>query len=1020
MGEKKLIILFSFDAQVFMIFRKLFLVLAGILLALSSDAQEHRFRQYRVEQGLPSDVVKAVTQDSLGFLWIATDDGLVKYDGLRFTTYKAAFQSQYIKGFLHTRNGRLLAFGDLDLIEIRNLIDTVIFKTILPGTRNPTDSTIWYPKSAYEDREGNIWLAEPQSVVRYDGHAMKRFDFGPAHRSPVFLRSFHFFEDTGGMLYAIAYQGEVFRYNRAGEQFELLQKTLPPGVSTIKVINSRVWIATLDGFYQVEFDNGELKSIHSVLPLPNISYLTMTPDSTWWISTYGDDLYKYHPNLKLETLLHNFNGINSSYYSKEGDLWVATDKGIVLTQKNQFVVADVNSQAHFVEAIAHDNTRDIMYYCFKETLIRLHQLEDKSWEGNVIYNNRSAYFQTLQYGRRGLWASSSFDLMLFSNDVMKKKWSFASEGNFIHDSFMDSHERLWLSQAGNSNVIVINDSLEIKRIPVPIQKQSEINLVREGPRGMYVGASGAKGYLFFKAHDQKTFENISLPVDFRIESDFNIQDIAIQDSVLWIASTEGLLRYDHASVKRIDLGEVFTNFSVSSVEVLDARNILFSNSYGLFRYDIQSRDFWVYDENAGLPSNTITDRGIFIDPHKRLWVGTSFGLAIAVEPVTSSMPTAKPFCTDAQVNGTPKRFINGLHAPHGAFINLHFSSITFPENKLSLQWRWDANEPWRLMKSSELSLTDLPAGEHTLQVRAKKNTGQDWSEPTFMNIIVEKPYWQRIEFAFFVLLVCIVIAWISYTVTSRILRKRKIYLENLVHERTQDLQRTNEELTLRNSELDRFVYSASHDLSAPLKSLLGLITVARMDNPDEMHKQYLTMMERSVCKLEEFIDEVVSYSRNTRMPVRIESCPFEEVVRTQLLDHQYSPNFDRIDFRIEDTTGHPMRTDVTRLKIILNNLISNAIKFHRINIKDIVLFVRISLAENNGRYILVVQDNGSGIEAKHQQHIFEMFYRASELSQGSGLGLYILKEAVAKLNGTVEACSVLDEGTTFTIILPIP
>src|SRR5436190_13029822 len=118
-----------------------------LFVSTATQAQEYRFRLYRVEQGLPSDVIKAVAQDALGFIWIATDDGLVKYDGLKFTTYKAALRSQYAKAFLQTRDGRLLAIGDLDLIEIQNKIDTVIFKSLLRGGRTSSDTTLWYPKA---------------------------------------------------------------------------------------------------------------------------------------------------------------------------------------------------------------------------------------------------------------------------------------------------------------------------------------------------------------------------------------------------------------------------------------------------------------------------------------------------------------------------------------------------------------------------------------------------------------------------------------------------------------------------------------------------------------------------------------------------------------------------------------------------------------------------------------------------------------------------------------------------------
>ena len=97
--------------------------LFSFLLAMvfcATQGQQYRFKQYRVSEGLPSDVVKAVAQDSLGYFWIATDDGLVKFDGTDFTVYKSAMRSQYVKGFLRTQDGKLLAFGDLDLIEIQN------------------------------------------------------------------------------------------------------------------------------------------------------------------------------------------------------------------------------------------------------------------------------------------------------------------------------------------------------------------------------------------------------------------------------------------------------------------------------------------------------------------------------------------------------------------------------------------------------------------------------------------------------------------------------------------------------------------------------------------------------------------------------------------------------------------------------------------------------------------------------------------------------------------------------------
>jgi signal transduction histidine kinase len=487
---------------------------------------------------------------------------------------------------------------------------------------------------------------------------------------------------------------------------------------------------------------------------------------------------------------------------------------------------------------------------------------------------------------------------------------------------------------------------------------------------------------------------------------------------VWLASTEGLLRYEKGKVERIDLGEAYTELSVSSVEMLDRENVLFANAHGLLRYNTRSREFWLYDENSGLPSNTITGRGIYIDHLKRLWIGTSFGIALAKAPITQSSPTVKPFCVEARVNGNLVRFNQGVFAPYGAFMNLQFSSITFPEHKVILQWMIEGEDSvWHAMNNHQLSLGDLSPGTHALRVRTKKNTGLDWSEPAIFNIHIGEPFWLRGEFLFFIFAVVIVIAWLSNTITSRVLNRRKTALQRLVDERTRELQQANEELMLRNGELDRFVYSASHDLSAPLKSILGLIVVSRMESPGAHQQQYLTMMEGSVRKLEDFIKDVVSYSRNSRLEVKRETFDFTTFVQELLDDHQYAPNFSAIKFEIHDALRQPVTADVMRLKIVLNNLISNAIKFHRFDGAE-VPFVRIAIGYHEHAYIITVRDNGQGIDEEHTNRIFEMFYRASEHAQGSGLGLYILKETVTKMKGRVNVKSTPGEGTAFTIMIP--
>ncbi|MGE0589888.1 MAG: ATP-binding protein [Cyclobacteriaceae bacterium] len=259
----------------------------------------------------------------------------------------------------------------------------------------------------------------------------------------------------------------------------------------------------------------------------------------------------------------------------------------------------------------------------------------------------------------------------------------------------------------------------------------------------------------------------------------------------------------------------------------------------------------------------------------------------------------------------------------------------------------------------------------------------------------------------------------SYGLGMNIRDKHKKELERQVRERTEELEKANYELQQRNSELDRFVYSASHDLSAPLKSILGLINVARLENPQSEMVKYLEMMEGSVVKLESFIDEVIQYSRNSRVPVQNEEIDFKRLISDILNDYRYAPNFDKINFKIECRDDMKMISDPMRLKIILNNLISNAIKFHRFG-NGVRPEVVISAKIEGDNYRIAVQDNGRGIRSEYVEKIFEMFFRATEEVAGSGLGLYILKETVSRLNGTIEVKSELEVGTLFTVLIPIP
>ncbi len=260
------------------------------------------------------------------------------------------------------------------------------------------------------------------------------------------------------------------------------------------------------------------------------------------------------------------------------------------------------------------------------------------------------------------------------------------------------------------------------------------------------------------------------------------------------------------------------------------------------------------------------------------------------------------------------------------------------------------------------------------------------------------------------------------------LKKFNENLESMVADRTKalqqeinarqeaqvSLQQTNTELTKRNTELDNFVYSVSHDLRAPISSILGLINLAKKDKPGNA-VMYLDMVEKSARQQDYFIREILDQSRNARLEVKREPVQLTGLIE-ETFDQLSHANLKgaQVEKIVAIDQSEDFYCDKWRLKIILNNLISNAIRYK--NGREPV--IRVTGTVQDKKVQIRIEDNGRGISKEHLPNLGKMFYRATDEGAGSGLGLYIVKETLAKLNGTMSIDSTEGEGTTITVEIP--
>lgn len=254
-------------------------------------------------------------------------------------------------------------------------------------------------------------------------------------------------------------------------------------------------------------------------------------------------------------------------------------------------------------------------------------------------------------------------------------------------------------------------------------------------------------------------------------------------------------------------------------------------------------------------------------------------------------------------------------------------------------------------------------------------------------------------------------------------------LERKVLERTEELSQINAELQdtvstvqrqkeiiqHKNNELDAFFYRISHDLRGPVSSLLGLSTLAKHDVSDPKALEYIDRQFDQASRLDNIIIDLISLTRLNHPDLPRQRIDFEKMIDECIHAMDTLPNFNNIAFSKEIDEHTEYYCEWILLQAIVQNLIENSVKYSR----EEEPYVRVRIWQENRRVLIEVEDNGEGIPAEHQHRIFDMFYRASQRPNGTGLGLYILKRSVDRLQGSIEIQSKEGFGSTFTVRLPL-
>ena len=441
-----------------------------------------------------------------------------------------------------------------------------------------------------------------------------------------------------------------------------------------------------------------------------------------------------------------------------------------------------------------------------------------------------------------------------------------------------------------------------------------------------------------------------------------------------------------------------------------------SSSFGVIQLDKAQLDQFVlgqttrighriYDDNDGMLNYECTGatRMFFDKKENKIYVPTFVGVSVidlSIDKPNIEIPAnyiTSFEVDDEKVNLQEK----SIKIDPGALrYTFDFTSLSYlSPSKVQFMYKLDGiDKDWiGPINDRFVEYTNLPKGKYTFHVKGTNSDGL-WNDQGASLEFVVKPFiyetalFKIAGIAFILLLFWLIYRW-----------------------RTKDITERNVALAKINTELDRFVYSASHDLRAPLASTMGLVIIARMESSEASKNRYLGLIEDCVYKMDHFINDIIEFSRNKNQEVSVEQFNIRDLVSEIFDNLKYLDHAETIIREIEVIGHEDVLSDKLRFKIILGNLIANAVTYSKNS--DRQPFVKVKIENSINSILIEVIDNGIGIADEHKSKIFNMFYRANQKSKGSGLGLYIVMEALNMLGGKIDVNSELGKGTTFSVYI---
>jgi ligand-binding sensor domain-containing protein/signal transduction histidine kinase len=1098
----------------------LFFLALAVYFPAFSQKQRIKFEHIGTNMGLSQSSVMSILQDSRGFMWFGTYDGLNKYDGYKFTVYKYNAENENSPG-----NNMIMDIAEDDRGNLwlatwgggLNMFDWKKEKFIRYRYNVKDTSGIGndYINKLLEDSEGNLWIAtEGGGLNMYDKKNNRFIRYSHDSNNPGSLsddKVTDLAEDAAHNLWIGTTSGGLNLFDKKTKTFRHFlhddknSKSLSDNYSRALFVDSKnqLWIGTRGQGLNL-FDRKKEEFIHfktnpgnsNSLPSNVIRAINEDEEGNLWIGTENGGLSIFNTRTGIfdnylqddaDNTSLNSNSITAFCNDDKGNMWMgAFSGGINLASR------DANKFIHY-----------------------RHSSSPASLNNNIVLSIFEDSKENLWIGTDGgglnLFDDKKNTFTSYKHDPLNKN---SICGNYVLEIFEDSEGNLWIGTWGNGLTIFNKEKNTFKHFtydPLNPKGLSNANvwaIGEDADKNIWIGTYGGGLCRYDRKNNdfitwRKDAANPSGPA-----SDYINMIYGDKEGNLWVATNGSGLDLFNKTTK------TFTHFihkdsenSISNNDVFNVTedrkgNLWIGTGLGLNRMDVKTRQFTSYHIKDGMPGNSIA--GLLFDKNDNLWMSTFNGLS-RFNPATKVFKNfdindglqSNEFKMNSCYRSSSGRlYFGGINGFNGFFpdsivdkkyepplvftdfqifnkqikiseksndtiflqqsitdtkelvlpynqsvITFEFASLNYVfQNKKQYSYKLESfDKDWNDIGTRHTATyTNLDPGTYIFKVRGLNNDGKWSSKTASIKLTITPPFWLTWWFRIAVLMALAGSVIVFFHIRTKDAKRRQKLLEQKVKEQTvqlvnlhheehnarleaekarEEADSANENLGRINTELEQFVYIASHDLREPLRTTASFVQLFQQQYKGKLDLKadsYLHYIADASGRMKMLIDGLLEYSRigskKELQPVNGNLILQEVLTDLGIAIKESGANV--MADKLPLINAHP-----TAIKLLFQNLIANSIKFRK---KDVPPIIRVAAEIKDDTWKFSFTDNGIGIDQQYSEKIFAIFQRLHTRAEyeGSGIGLAHCKKIVELHGGKIWIESVPGEGAAFYFTIP--